>query len=704
MKKKSFFSNKNAQRNRDFSKCFTEKKSWDPPSFKLSASVLNLADQLKLCTDEFLEQATENKQIMQYRDNRFESRQSFLTLRHQPNLSKAEADSLNALSSNGDIIIKPADKGGATVLMNRKAYIGEALRQLNNTKYYKKLSAPLYKENVIKIEEILNDMLKKSFISKEQYTYLSGPEEPKPRCFYLLPKIHKPKEKWPNFDMPEGRPIVSDVNSETYRISEYIDHYVNPLAMKHESFIKNTYDFITKLKSFASQNNYLLVTGDVSALYTNMNIDRSIECVKKAFDQNPDPHRPDKHILELLEISLKFNDFEFNDEFYLQVMGTAMGKRFAPGLSNLYMLDFDRIAMHDFKIKPLLYFRYLDDIFLLFPGDETSLKEYEIFLNNIIPDIKVTLEHSNTEINFLDVTVYKNDVNQLKTKVFFKKTDTHQLLHRSSHHPNHTFNGIVKSQLIRFKRISSTKTDYDETCKILFSFLKNRGYTHAKMRKLQHEIWHNYNCDQPIEKSKNDLIPIVVEFNDFNCKLAKEYKTLIQRNNQFKESKTVIAYKNGKNLKQILVKSKLKTEKLGHFRTCGEARCGACPLYSRDTTKFQSSVTGKSYGITGKITCKSKNLVYVINCRKCKRQYVGETGHSLRERLSQHRSDIRLKKNTAIGVHFNSEGHSHLDVKMIPIEQFSENNSDVRRRKEKHWQKVLRSVYPEGLNGLVRYD
>jgi len=135
-------------------------------------------------------------------------------------------------------VIKPADKGSATVLMNRTDYIKEAERQLNNNKYYIKCNQPLCHENVKKIHKVLVEMLDKKYITKDQLNYLSGPEDYRPRIFYLLPKIHKKHSTWPQEKMPEGRPIVSDVNSETYRVSEFIDHFLNPLAVKHFSYIK----------------------------------------------------------------------------------------------------------------------------------------------------------------------------------------------------------------------------------------------------------------------------------------------------------------------------------------------------------------------------------------------------------------------------------------------------------------------------------
>lgn len=57
------------------------------------------------------------------------------------------------------------------------------------------------------------------------------------------------------------------------------------------------------------------------------------------------------------------NDFIFNEKFYLQIKGTAMGKRFAPAYANLYMANWEEEALTKCVHKPLCYLRYLDDIF-----------------------------------------------------------------------------------------------------------------------------------------------------------------------------------------------------------------------------------------------------------------------------------------------------------------------------------------------------
>lgn len=74
-------------------------------------------------------------------------------------------------------------------------------------------------------------------------------------------KLHS-HGRWP-IKIPPGRPIVSDCGSESYRIAEYIDHFINPLAKLHPSYIKDTYDLVDKLKSLFVPADSFLFTIDV---------------------------------------------------------------------------------------------------------------------------------------------------------------------------------------------------------------------------------------------------------------------------------------------------------------------------------------------------------------------------------------------------------------------------------------------------------
>lgn len=707
LKIKSFSLDKKVNNNNEprpkMSRKFLEKSKWEPPTFTINAKTLKTIDHIKITTSQHIDKELHimNKSMINFKPkNNFNTR---VKVRDQNNLTNGEKESLSKLRKNKDIIIKPADKGGATVILDRLSYEAEAERQLSNSKYYKKIDSSLALNNSAKIKEILTKVLNKKCITEAQFKYLSGPDEFNFRKFYLLPKIHKPKEKWPNPKMPEGRPIVSDTNSESSRVAEYIDHYINPLSTTNFSYIKNSFEFIKKVRNHNFSSNYLLVTGDVKSLYTNMNIPRMVEVVKNALENNPLDNRPDNELIELLEFTLLNNDFSFNGQQYLQTYGTAMGKKYAPALANLYLAYFDEQAVGGYEIHPELYFRFLDDVFFIWSAGLEKLKKFESFLNTLLPGIEITLEHSTTEIPFLDVLLYIKE-NKIQTRTYFKETDTHQLLHTKSYHPKHTCKGILKSQLIRFKRLSSTFEDYNSTCNILYSYIKDRGYKSSEYRKLKFSVWHATET-QPMTGNNNKLaLPIISNFSPLGKQLSLEYRKIISQNEQFNQFEVITAYKIAPNLKQILVRAdtslshETSSKPKGLFLKCDSAKCKMCMNFSSNTNIIKSCSNNKAFPILGTIQCHSQNVIYVITCIKCKLQYVGETGRSLKDRFNDHMSTIMLHKNTAIGKHFNTSQHSRLDIKIVAIEKVTSNQASVRKTKEKEWISKLGTQYPWGLN------
>lgn len=696
---------------------FTAKKfvypsTWEPRNKQLDKNILDTISEINISTHALLQALPGNTK-------------GELLLPGQSNLTRDETEALHRLKNNNNIVIKSADKGGAIVVLNREAYIAEAYRQLNNTKYYMKLSKPIYPDNIPKINSILHRMTVDNFITDKQLEYLSADlQTTRGRIFYLLPKIHKKLESWPQpGQMPEGRPIVSDCSSESNRVSEYIDSFIAPLACKHSSYLKDTYDFVTRIKDKHVEKDCFLVTGDVTSLYTNMNLDRIITVVRQAFADNPDRSRPSEGIIELLDLTLRNNDFEFNTDYFLQIHGTAMGKRYAPSLANLYLIYFDHMALTGFRIKPDFYFRFLDDIIFSWSGSQEELIEYQTFLNSLIPDITVTLSSHSDQVDFLDTTVYKKHTAErttLQTRVFFKPTDTHQLLHTESFHPKHTTNGILKSQVLRFKRISSTFEDYANACHTLFSVLQTRGYSRSSLRKMKREIWANTQLSAGNNNSAQcKMVPLVLRYNQFAQKFMSLWKGIIKTNPSFENYRLVAAYRKNKNLGNFLTHSKLTNlvsavqpaqeqvepqmvQEARGFKPCGDPRCFSCDYHCKTSTDtFVSSVHGRSFEIRSVLSCKSSNIVYLITCRVCNIQYVGETNRKLAARLTDHRSNIKHNKPTPIAMHFNSANHSFSDISAIAIEQIDlcDRTATTRKQREQYWQNKLATKIPLGLNG-----
>ena len=612
------------------------------------------------------------------------------------NLTPEEIECIKDLADNKTIVIKPADKGSAAVIMDRELYVAEALRQLENPEYYAKLDEPIFEVTAIRIREILEGLVKKRAITDKQLLYLTDPVIPRRRYFYLLPKIHKDPETWPvPLVVPPGRPIVSDCDSESYRVAEYLDFVLNPLSTKHESYIKDTYDFLDKIKNITIEEPCFIFTMDVDSLYTNIDTERGLQAVVRILGKFPDPRRPDKEILELLQISLDRNDFEFDGEYYLQIKGTAMGKKFAPAYANIYMADWEETVLPKCKKRPREYFRFLDDIWGIWTG---SMEEFQVLvgeLNAHHPSIRVKTSLQRTEINFLDVVTFKGpefkNTGKLDTRVFFKPTDTHDLLHRSSFHPRHTFRGIVKSQFIRFNRICSRVEDRDIATKVLWVALRRRGYPRTLLRSIRKEVFEG---QAPPRRQTQDqggrLLPFVATYSTYAVRAInrakKNFNEITGGSDLHDEVRIISALRRNPNLRDAQVRAKLLAAR-EQARSPGRCRT------------VVNTGTGRTVKLNRGITLQTGNCVYLINCRKCGKVYVGGTGGRVAMRRSHHLYNIRTgkKTNTWLVQHFMEHGVEHF--RMMGVEHNPRWSQEERRKAEKRWIRLLGSKYPQGLNG-----
>ena len=183
-------------------------------------------------------------------------------------------------------------------------------------------------------------------------------------------------------------------------------------------------------------------------------------------------------MLELTECVLKNNIFEHN---FKQIQGTAIGTKMAPAYAILFMSELEETFLASSPLKPFVWWRYIDDIFMIWQHGEEKLKHFLKEFNNSHPSIKFTSNYSQEKIDFLDVQVIRNG-NQLITDHFVKPTDTHQYLHASSCHVYHSKRAIPYSQTLRLNRICSDVVFCDKRCNELEEWLVKRGYSDKMVR------------------------------------------------------------------------------------------------------------------------------------------------------------------------------------------------------------------------------
>ncbi|XP_040296015.1 uncharacterized protein LOC121007839 [Bufo bufo] len=123
-----------------------------------------------------------------------------------PNLTTAEIEALESLRSDPTLTLKPADKGGAVVVMDTTKYVHEIMRQLNDPQVYRILdSDPKFMIADI-IRRCLREALSAGIIDGGLSDFLEVAHPVTP-VIYVLPKIHK------TLIDPPGRPIVSGSDS-----------------------------------------------------------------------------------------------------------------------------------------------------------------------------------------------------------------------------------------------------------------------------------------------------------------------------------------------------------------------------------------------------------------------------------------------------------------------------------------------------------
>ena len=133
---------------------------------------------------------------------------------------------------------------------------------------------------------------------------------------------------------------------------------------------------------------------------------------------------------------------------------------------------------------------------------------------------------------------------------------------------------------------------------------------------------------------------------------------------------------------------------------CYNPRCVTCK-HLNCNKYFTSKKTGTTFTIRHSFSCNSSNLIYLITCTKCQKQYVGLTTRQLNVRLNHHRTNIINKKPIYLCVHFNFPDHSLDNLSVQAIDKppdNSQNKMQELQRLERYWIATLKTRQPLGLN------
>ena len=123
-------------------------------------------------------------------------------------------------------------------------------------------------------------------------------------------------------------------------------------------------------------------------------------------------------------------------------------------------------------------------------------------------------------------------------------------------------------------------------------------------------------------------------------------------------------------------------------------------IINRNQYTFYS--TGETHPIKSHITCETFNIIYLIQCRLCNLQYIGEAKRRLKDRFNEQKRPILNPTDnyihTAVSEHFLSSNHSNNYMLLIPIEKLKNGGDSLRKAREAHLIDKAKTIEPLGIN------
>ena len=348
--------------------------------------------------------------------------------------------------------------------------------------------------------------------------------------------------------------------------------------------------------------------------------------------------------------------------------------------------------------------------------------------NEINPHIKFTITHSTPyniqqndddececealiSIPFLDTQTTIKD-NKIVVDLYRKECDRNMYLLTSSCHPNHIFSNIPYSLALRIVRICSEIETRDQRLSELKELLLEREYKSGVIDAAINRAKQIPRSEalKRVEKSNTSSRPVFVVTHNPALpsvpKIMQKHWRVMTTNPHMKSifpQPPLIAYKRPSNLSDRLIRAKLppppptrpKRVKAGMFKC--NAPCSICPY-----VKVQKQVKAKHskavVHLSKHFDCNTKNIVYIIECKKCGDQYIGQTLNSLRGRFLDHLGYARREElHKSTDNHFNLPGHKMSDMQITVLEKVKEVNPFYRESRESHHIEQFNLIF-KGIN------
>ena len=329
------------------------------------------------------------------------------------------------------------------------------------------------------------------------------------------------------------------------------------------------------------------------------------------------------------------------------------------------------------------------------------------------------MEIANDSLEFLDLKLmFDKESKKISVDVFSKATNSFTYLLPNTCFPKSNIKNIPKGVALRLRRICDSDNKFEKRSKEYQNYFIARDYKPRKVRKQFSDIRNISREEARQRKTHNERFSsscnLITQYNPLlpNIKtIIKKHLPVLHSNQNMLEnfpSNTInVTYKRGKNLRELISSSlfpRVHSQHSSSSEKCHK-RCDICTNFLVASAEFTCFATKRKYKVKGILKCTSKNVIYLISCKCCGKQYIGSaTGFKGRFRI--HKSDINTGKvRCGVANHLlnvcQSEGNKFEYLQIQLIEQVSVNNckniDKMLWEREKYWQAQLFTL-TRGLN------
>ncbi|XP_046401605.1 uncharacterized protein LOC124167666 [Ischnura elegans] len=196
-------------------------------------------------------------------------------------------------------------------------------------------------------------------------------------------------------------PIVSAIGSPTYNLARHLTGILAPHVGNCGHHVKNSADFVKILEGIYLNPSDIMISLDVVSLFTRVPLHETLSLLEKKFDANT---------VKLFHHAFTSTYFTFDNCYYEQKDGVAMGSPLSPAIANFFMEDFEEHALNSAPLRPKYFYRYVDDTFVIWPHGVDTLKPFLDHMNSRHPNIQFTMESEKEgRLPFLDILVQRKE-------------------------------------------------------------------------------------------------------------------------------------------------------------------------------------------------------------------------------------------------------------------------------------------------------